>query len=63
MLLMIEKGITGRVCHSIYPYAKAINKYMKEIHEKKRNRHILNVWMLTIIINNLYGWTIPQKFK
>ena len=35
MLLMIEKGITGGVCHSIYPYAKAINKYMKEIHEKK----------------------------
>ena len=25
MLLMVEKGITGGICHSIHPYAKAKN--------------------------------------
>ena len=26
---MVEKGIIGRICHSIYRYRKANNKYMK----------------------------------
>ena len=26
MLLMVEKGIRGRICHSIYQYAKANSK-------------------------------------
>ena len=30
MLLRIEKGIRGDICHSIYQYAKASNKYMKD---------------------------------
>ena len=29
MLLMVEKGIRGGICHSIYQYAKANNKYMR----------------------------------
>ena len=28
MLLMVEKGIRGVICHSIYQYAKANNKYI-----------------------------------
>ena len=28
MLLIVEKGIRGRVCHAIHHYAKANNKYM-----------------------------------
>ena len=28
MLLMVEKGIRGEICRSIYRYAKANNKYM-----------------------------------
>ena len=31
MLLMVEKSIRGGICYSIYRYAKANNKYMKEI--------------------------------
>ena len=30
MLLMVEKGIRGGRCHSIYIYAKANNKYVKD---------------------------------
>ena len=28
MLLMVEKGIRGGICHAIYRYAKANNEYM-----------------------------------
>ena len=28
MLLMIEKGIRGRICHAIHRYSRANNKYM-----------------------------------
>ena len=30
MLLMLEEGITGGICHSIHRYAKANNKYLKD---------------------------------
>ena len=29
MLLMIESGIRGGICHSIHRYAEANNRYMK----------------------------------
>ena len=35
MLLMVEKGIRGGICHSIYWYSKADNKYMKDYHKNK----------------------------
>ena len=30
MLLMVEKGIRGGMCHCIHQYAKANNKHMKD---------------------------------
>ena len=30
MLLMVEEGIGGGICHATYRYAKADNKYMKD---------------------------------
>ena len=39
LLLMVEKGIRGRICHSIYRYAKANNKYMKN-YDKKESPYI-----------------------
>ena len=40
MLLMVEKGIRGGICHSINRYAKANNKYMKNYDKNKSSLHI-----------------------
>ena len=37
MLLMVEKGIRGGICHSIYRYAKANSKYMKDYEKNKES--------------------------
>ena len=36
MLLMVEKGIRGGICHSAYQYAKANSKYMKDFDKNKK---------------------------
>ena len=35
MLLMIQKVIRGGICHSIYRYAKANKKYIKDFDKNK----------------------------
>ena len=35
VLLMVERGISGGICHSIYRYAKANDKYMKDYDKNK----------------------------
>ena len=40
MLLMVEKGITGGICHAIHRYAKANNKYIKSYDENKELSYI-----------------------
>ena len=35
MVLMVEKSITGGICHSLYRYAKANNKFMKDYDKNK----------------------------
>ena len=35
ILLMLEEGIRGVICHSIHRYAKANNKYMKNYHNNE----------------------------
>ena len=54
MLLMIEKGIRGGICHCIYWYAKTNNKYMQDYNDKNNESSYLNYWN----IKNWYGWTI-----
>ena len=50
MLLMVEKGISGGICHSIYWYAKVNNKYMKDF-DKNKDSPYIQYWD----VNNLYG--------
>ena len=56
MLLLVEKGIRGAICHSIYQYAKANNKYMKDYDKNKESSYI-QYWY----VNSLYGWAMSQK--
>ena len=35
MLVIVEKGIRGGICHSLYRYAKANNKYFKGYDKSK----------------------------
>ena len=56
MLLMVEKGIRGGICHSIYRYAKANNKYTKD-YDKDEELSYFNYWD----VNNLYGWAMLQN--
>ena len=53
MLLMVEKGIRVRICHPIYQYPKANNKYMKGYDKNKESSYI-QYWD----VNNLYGYVI-----
>ena len=56
MPLMLEKGIRGGICHSIYRYAKANNKYMED-YDKNNESLYLKYWD----VSNLYGWATSQK--
>ena len=56
MLLMVEEGIRGGICHAIHKYAKANNKYMKNYDKNKESSYIQY-----LIANNLYGWAMSQK--
>ena len=47
MLLMVEKGIRGEICPSIYRYAKASNKYMKD-YDKNKELSYLQYWNVNI---------------
>ena len=56
MLLMVEEGIRGGICHSIHRYSKANNKYMKDY-----NENIESSYIQYLDANNLYGWAMSQK--
>ena len=40
MPLMVEKGTRGGICHSIYQYSKANDKYMKYYDKNKESSNI-----------------------
>ena len=53
---MVEKGFRAGICHSIYRYSKANNKYMKDYDKNKESSYI-KYWD----VNNLNGWAMSQK--
>ena len=56
ILLMVEKGIRGGITQAVKRYAKANNKYMKDLY----NPNELSIYLQYLDVNNLYGWAIVQ---
>ena len=56
MLLTIEKGVRGKIFHSIYRYEKVNNKYIKD-NDKNKEVSYLQYWE----VNNLYDRAMSQK--
>ena len=56
MLLLVEEGIRGGICHAIHRYAKTNNKYMNNY-----DKSIESSYLMYLDANNLYGWAISQK--
>ena len=56
MLLIVEEGIRGGICHSIHRYAKANHKYMKNYNNNEESSYIQY-----LDANNLYGWAMSKK--
>ena len=56
MVLMVEKGIQGGICHSIHRYAKANNKYIQNYNNNEESSYIQY-----LDTNNLYGWAMSKK--
>ena len=54
---MLEKGITGGICHALHRYAKANNKYMRD-YDKNKESSYLKYWD----INKLHGWAQKLSF-
>ena len=55
MLLMIEKGIRGGICHAIHRHAKANNKYTKN------NENTESSYLKYLDANNLYEWAMSKR--
>ena len=55
MLLMVDKGIRGGICHAKHRYAKANNKYAKNYVENEESS-----FLKYLDANNLYGWAMSE---
>ena len=55
MLLMVEKGIRGGICHAIHKYGKENDKYLKNY-----NKNIISYFRY-LDANNLHGWGMSRK--
>ena len=51
MLLKVEAGIRGWICHSIYWYVKANNKYTKK-YDKNKESPDFEYWDANNLVNN-----------
>ena len=56
MLLMVEKGICDVITQVVKCYAKANNKYMKDL----QNPDEESIYLQYLDANNLYGWAMVQ---
>ena len=51
MVLMVEKGIRGGICHALHEYVEANYKYILKRYDKNKESSYLKQWD----VNDLYG--------
>ena len=54
---MVEKGIQGGITQAVKRYAKANNKYMKDLYNPDEK----SMYLQYLDANNLYGWAMVQN--
>ena len=53
IVLMVEKGLRGRICQVIHRHAKANNKYVKNY-----NKDIISSYLIYLDADSLYVWAM-----
>ena len=53
---LFEKGIRGRITDAVKRYAKANNRYMKDLYNPDEE----SIYLQYFDANNLYGWAMVQ---
>ena len=63
MLLIVEKGITGGICHSFNRYATANNKYMKNYDRNKKSSYLKHwdVINLYLMFKTIYPFYLKES--
>ena len=59
MLLMIEIGIRGEITQVLKRYAKANNKYMKDLYNPDKK----SMYLQYLDANKFYGWAMVQNLQ
>ena len=56
ILLIVEKGMRGRICHAIHQCAETNKKYMKNY-----GRNNESLYLKCLDVNNFCVWAMSQK--
>ena len=58
-LLMVEKGIRARITQAVKRYARANNKYMKDLYNPDEKSFIFNTWVQTTFTD----WQLLKTYQ
>ena len=59
MLLIVEKSIRGRITQAVKRYARANNKYMKDLYNPEKD----SIYLQYVDANNINRWAMVQNLR
>ena len=59
MLLIVEKSIRGRITQVVKRYARANNKYMKDLYNPEKD----SIYLQYVDANNINRWAMVQNLR